>query len=59
MGCLGLGVGGNDEPLDQWAVTYTVTLPYLGTLLTFHTCPLAQVKVMVKVKVRGERCKVR
>lgn len=50
MGCLGLGVGGNDEPLDQWAVTYTVTLPYL---LTFHTCPSAQVKV--KVKVRGAR----
>lgn len=49
MGCLGLGVGGNDEPLDQWAVTYTVTLPYL---LTFHTCPLAQVKVVMKVKVK-------
>lgn len=35
-----------------------LTLP---TLLTFHTCPLAQVKVkvkvmvMVKVKVRGAR----
>lgn len=57
MGCLGLGVGGNDEPLDQWAVTYTVTftLPYLGTLLTFHRCPSAQVKVKMKVKVRGAR----
>lgn len=55
MGCLGLGVGGNDEPLDQWAVTYTVTLPYLTYLINLPYMSFGT----GEGEGEGERCKVR
>lgn len=59
MGCLGFGMGGNDEPLDQWAVTYTVTftLPYLGINLPYMSFGTGEGDG--DGEGEGERCKVR